>query len=118
MNIRRLVILLLLGSIFCGLAVTPALLMAQANPEYKPGKIQALDSTLTRISARQGDPIPVPALYLHGANDGGMGVELTEGMEAAFAMGLEKRIIPGAGHFVHQEKPEEVNKLILAFLKK
>jgi pimeloyl-ACP methyl ester carboxylesterase len=43
-----------------------------------------LDSTLTSISDRQGDPIPVPTLYIHGANDGGLGVELTEGMEQAF----------------------------------
>jgi len=77
-----------------------------------------LDSTLTRISDRQGDPIPAPTLYIHGANDGGLGVELTEGMEAAFAGYFEKRIIPNAGHFVHQEKPDEVNKLILSFLKK
>jgi pimeloyl-ACP methyl ester carboxylesterase len=77
-----------------------------------------LDSTLTVIRNRQGEPIPVPTLYIHGANDGVMGVELTEGMEGAFAKGLEKKIIPNAGHFVHQEKPEEVNELILAFLKK
>jgi pimeloyl-ACP methyl ester carboxylesterase len=77
-----------------------------------------LDSTLTVIRNRLGEPIPVPTLYIHGANDGVMGVELTEGMEGAFAKGLEKRIILGAGHFVHQEKPEEVNKLILSFLKK
>lgn len=28
----------------------------------------------------------------------------------------QKGIIPDAGHFVHQEKPEEVSKTLLAFL--
>ena len=76
-----------------------------------------LDSTLTIINSRRwSEPVPVPTLYLHGGKDGGFGVELTEGMEEAFANGLEKRIIADAGHFVHQEKFEEVNRLILEFL--
>jgi pimeloyl-ACP methyl ester carboxylesterase len=39
-------------------------------------------------------------------------------MEGWFQNGLEKYIIPGAGHFVHQERPELVNRSILAFLEK
>jgi pimeloyl-ACP methyl ester carboxylesterase len=61
-------------------------------------------------------PIAVPALYLHGRNDGCIGAELAEGMEAYFERGLRKVIVDGAGHFVHQERPEEVNRLILEFL--
>lgn len=76
------------------------------------------DSALTIINSRRwSEPVPVPTLYLHGAKGGGLGVELTEGMEEAFTGGLEKRIIADAGHFVHQEKVEEVNQLILDFLK-
>jgi pimeloyl-ACP methyl ester carboxylesterase len=37
-------------------------------------------------------------------------------MEAMFPAGLDKRIIDGAGHFVHQEKPDEVNRLVLEFV--
>ena len=70
------------------------------------------------IWKRMNDPIPVSTMYLHGANDGCMGVETTEGMESAFLYGFEKHIIPSAGHFVHQEQPEIVNKLITRFLAK
>ncbi len=61
-------------------------------------------------------PIQVPTLYLHGRRDGCIGVELAEGMEAYFEQGLRKVIVEEAGHFVHQERPEEVNRLILEFL--
>jgi pimeloyl-ACP methyl ester carboxylesterase len=74
------------------------------------------DPDLAIIYERYGGPILVPSLYLHGANDGGIGVEVTEGMEEQFPRGLEKHIMSGAGHFVHQEKAEEVNRLILSFL--
>lgn len=62
-------------------------------------------------------PIEVPAMMLHGRDDGCIGVELLDGMEAHFPRGLRKEVIGGAGHFVHQEKPEIVNRLILDFLK-
>jgi pimeloyl-ACP methyl ester carboxylesterase len=61
-------------------------------------------------------PIQVPTLYLHGRNDGCIGAELAAGMEAYFERGLQKVILEDAGHFVHQERPDEVNRLILDFL--
>ena len=61
--------------------------------------------------------IQVPALYIHGREDGCIGVQLADGMEVLFDNGLQKVIVDGAGHFVHQEKPDEVNRLILEFLK-
>ena len=71
---------------------------------------------LADIRKRLGDPIPVPAMHLHGADDGCIGEETTAGMESAFIKHFEKHIIPSAGHFVHQEQPDVVNRLILAFL--
>jgi len=62
-------------------------------------------------------PIEVPAMMLHGRNDGCIGAELIEGMAEYFPRGLKVEIIEGAGHFVHQEKPEQVNALITDFLK-
>ena len=73
----------------------------------------ALDADQARVSS---DPITVPALYVHGAADGCLAVELIDGMEASFTAGLRKRVIAGAGHFVHQEKPEEFNRILLEFL--
>ena len=61
-------------------------------------------------------PIAVPTLYLHGRNDGCIGAELAAGMEPYFEKGLRQVIVDGAGHFVHQERPDEVNRLILEFL--
>jgi pimeloyl-ACP methyl ester carboxylesterase len=60
--------------------------------------------------------IKVPTLYIHGRGDGCIGVELTNGMERFFDNGLEMLVIDGAGHFVHQERPEEVNRAIIEFL--
>lgn len=61
-------------------------------------------------------PVTVPTLYVHGADDGCMGLELLEGMEEAFPSGLEKEVVAGAGHFVQREKPDVVNARILKFL--
>jgi pimeloyl-ACP methyl ester carboxylesterase len=77
--------------------------------------LPALAATQDRMFG--GDPIAVPALYIHGQRDGCLGVELTEGIERLFTRGLKKAIVAGAGHFVHQEKPEEVNRLVVDFLK-
>ncbi len=63
------------------------------------------------------DPIDVPALMLHGADDGCMGVELVEGMGAFFPRGLRTEIVSGTGHFLHQEDPARVNALVLDFLR-
>src|SRR5215475_5369658 len=61
-------------------------------------------------------PIDVPTLYLHGADDGSIGRELADGMEAYFPRGLRVVIVPGVGHFLHQEEPEAVNRPLLEFL--
>jgi len=57
----------------------------------------------------------VPTLYLHGEEDGCIGVELTRGMEQHFTAGVSIQRIAGAGHFVHLEKPDVVNALLLDF---
>ena len=62
-------------------------------------------------------PIEVPALYFHGARDGCMGAELVAGMEAFFPRGLTVELVPDAGHFVHQEQPEPVNRRVLDFVR-
>lgn len=71
---------------------------------------------LAEMRKRLSDPIPVPAMHLHGADDGCIGAETTAGMESAFSKRFEKHIIPAAGHFVHQEQPDIVNRLIIGFL--
>ncbi len=63
-------------------------------------------------------PIPVPTLALHGTRDRPRRLEAFQSMDRLFTGGLEKVIIPGTGHFVHQEKPSEVNPRIVRFLER
>jgi len=73
----------------------------------------ALAELQNRISTA---PVDVPSTIIYGADDGCMGAELLDGMEALFPRGLRKVVLPGAGHFVHREKPEEVNRIVLETL--
>jgi pimeloyl-ACP methyl ester carboxylesterase len=68
-------------------------------------------------AAKAGGPITVPTLYLHGADDGCIGADLGEGMEAHFPAGLRRIVVEGAGHFLHREEPQRVGDEIVAFLK-
>ena len=71
---------------------------------------QALEALASR-------PIAVPSLYLHGADDGCMSAQLSEGMEAMFTNRLERVVMPGVGHFLHLEQPDAVLNHILRFLR-
>jgi pimeloyl-ACP methyl ester carboxylesterase len=73
----------------------------------------ALAADQVRIATAE---IPVETLYLHGSDDGCIGVETTRGMEAGYPRGLRKVIVEGAGHFLHLERPRVVNDAIREFL--
>jgi pimeloyl-ACP methyl ester carboxylesterase len=64
------------------------------------------------------NPIPVPALAFHGTRDRPGRMAAFERMDLHFAAGLEKIVIPGTGHFIHLERPGEVNPAIIGFLRK
>ena len=76
------------------------------------------DPALAAVESQSMSYIPVPTLYLHGADDGCVGSELVvpEEMAALFPKGVEIEIVPGAGHFLHLEQPEIVNRRIVEFL--
>jgi pimeloyl-ACP methyl ester carboxylesterase len=57
----------------------------------------------------------VPALYVHGVDDGCIGVALTDGVERAYAGPIAVHRLPG-GHFVHQERVEQFNAILVQFL--
>ncbi|MEM9694358.1 MAG: alpha/beta fold hydrolase [Myxococcota bacterium] len=57
-------------------------------------------------------PITVPALYIHGREDGCIGAELVDGIESAFRGDAMIYTLSG-GHFVHREAPAQVNALLL-----
>jgi 4-alpha-glucanotransferase len=81
------------------------------NPALQVAELADLQAKLMT------DPISVPTLVFHGERDGCIGVETLAGMEALFPKGLKKVVLPDAGHFLHQEKPERVNEELIAFLK-
>jgi pimeloyl-ACP methyl ester carboxylesterase len=75
--------------------------------------------TAARYAAEQqaaGRQAPQPTLYLHGARDGCIGVDLARGAERLLAPASRMVVIDDAGHFLHLEKPDEVNDHILTWV--
>jgi len=79
-----------------------------ADPPSTP---QAAQGT-TRQAA---GPAP-PTLYLHGANDGCIAAELARSAAPLLPPQSRMIVIDGVGHFLHREKPREVNDHILAWV--
>ena len=65
-------------------------------------------------TAGSGDLVQ-PTLYLHGSDDGCMGVEVAESVRT-LSPWAEVRIIEGAGHFLQLEKPAEVAAAVLGWV--
>lgn len=64
-----------------------------------------------------GQAVPSqPLLYLHGANDGGIGREVAESARTTVTDNVTIDIVDGTGHFLHLEDPATVNRRIIDFL--
>jgi microsomal epoxide hydrolase/non-specific protein-tyrosine kinase len=61
--------------------------------------------------------IDKPALMISAGDDWFLPPDFTEGMEQLLPQ-LERHVIPGAGHWLQQEKPEEVNALLVPWLER
>lgn len=60
---------------------------------------------------------PMPHLYLHGVDDGCMGIEIAEKAETYLTVeGSRAEMVPGTGHFLHLEAPDVVNRLVVDFV--
>ena len=79
------------------------------QPELQTERINKLAESLL------AEKISTPSLYLHGENDGCIGHYLCEGMEDFFE-DIAIKILPDCGHFLHLEKKELTNNLILEFI--
>ena len=80
----------------------------------------ALSIKALLVSAEEAHyPVPVPTLGLSGERDGCIASEVFEQLMVAqdFPKGLTFSRIAEAGHFLHQEQPEQVNREILDWLK-
>jgi pimeloyl-ACP methyl ester carboxylesterase len=63
-----------------------------------------------------GRQAPQPTLYLHGADDGCIRLELARGTERLLPPSSRMVVIEHAGHFLQLERPGEVNDHILEWV--
>jgi pimeloyl-ACP methyl ester carboxylesterase len=93
--------------------------LAAALGYYRAAGTGGAPGTAARYAAEQqaaGRQAPQPTLYLHGARDGCIGVDLARGTERLLAPSSRMVVINDAGHFLHLERPSEVNHHILTWV--
>ena len=84
-----------------------------------PGIVGGAPPAAARYAGEQhavGRQALQPTLYLHGARDGCIGVDLARGAERFLAPSSRMVVIDDAGHFLHLEKPGEINDHILTWI--
>jgi pimeloyl-ACP methyl ester carboxylesterase len=59
---------------------------------------------------------PQPTLYLHGAHDGCIDVDLVRDADTHLSPGSRSSVVEDAGHFLHLERPELVTEEILGWV--
>ncbi len=75
------------------------------------------DPALKALQDQIGAGVPTqPLLYLHGANDGCIGIDVVESAKSTAPANVKFEIVASAGHFLQLEQPAIVNKLICEFL--
>ncbi|MET7936439.1 alpha/beta hydrolase [Streptomyces sp. NPDC005322] len=57
-----------------------------------------------------------PTLYLHGTADGCIGADVVRGAKDHLPAGSRMQLVDGAGHFLHLERPEQINREVVAWL--
>ncbi len=76
-----------------------------------------MDAALDDIENAGAGPVTIPALYLHGSDDGCVGVEFAAPTAAHLTHERSRvEVLDGAGHFVQVEDPDQFNRLVLEFL--
>ncbi|HME47373.1 alpha/beta fold hydrolase [Mycobacterium sp.] len=79
----------------------------------RPGKPPAQYAELERYWQR---PLRLPTLYLHGADDGCLGVKLADRARTALPPDGAMHVVHRAGHFLQPEQPDVVAGRILDFI--
>ena len=76
-----------------------------------------VDPALDAVQAKGAEVPSQPTLYVHGRDDGCMGIEVAEGARALLTSeGSRMAVVDDAGHFLQLEQPELVNGLVAQFL--
>jgi pimeloyl-ACP methyl ester carboxylesterase len=68
-----------------------------------------------RLDARLACPLQVPTLVIWGDRDAYLDVHLLDGLEQ-WVPGVRVKRLSGVSHWVQNDAPEEVNRLLLEFL--
>lgn len=71
------------------------------------------DPAYAAEQAAAGATPPQPTLYLHGAQDGCLDVAVTTDAAGFLSPGSRTEVVADAGHFLHVERPEVVNDLVV-----
>jgi pimeloyl-ACP methyl ester carboxylesterase len=75
------------------------------------------DPRVTALQGSSAGPVPLPTLYLHGRDDGCMGADLALLAGEFLAHGDSRaEVVDDAGHFLHLEQPDRVNKFVIDYL--
>jgi len=90
--------------------------LAAAIGYYRAILGAAPDPAYAAEASAPGMP-PQPTLYLHGEDDGCMGVGFAAGAGAGLSPASRVEILPGVGHFLHVERPDVVNPMIIEWLR-
>jgi len=77
---------------------------------------ELLSPALADWEAARGAIPTQPMLYLHGRNDGCVGVEVADGVEADLAPGSKSVTFDDLGHFMQLEDPTRLNRTVVDFL--
>jgi pimeloyl-ACP methyl ester carboxylesterase len=77
---------------------------------YNDPALQSMQDLSSVIPSQQ-------LLYLHGRNDGCMGIEVAELARNEFPANARAEFFDAVGHFLHLERPDAVNQSIIDFLK-
>jgi pimeloyl-ACP methyl ester carboxylesterase len=76
-----------------------------------------VDPALDAVQNKGNDVTAQPTLYLHGRTDGCMGLEVAESATAFLTSdGSRMEVVDDAGHFLHVERPDHVNRLVVDFV--
>ena len=95
---------------------------AYARSGFRGGinRYRNMDRDWHELAALQDMKIEQPALFIAGEHDSvlryAVGMNLMDAMDPYYADLRAKVVIPGAGHWVQQERPTEVNQVLLEFL--
>ena len=105
-------------------AFTPELLDLYARSYSKPQTLhaameyyRALNETARRNKPLFATKLTMPVLSIAGGGEGGLQSLLADQLDK-YAVKAERRILPGCGHWLPEECPAEVNRIVVDFLRR